>query len=726
MIGDSSLASTRIRCRERFALKIMRTKSERGVPGKSDSRRGVVVLRFTLAGAAIGLLAGLFEAAVLYTTPREPGLLQPDVCFVIWFLAPLMGVSFLGFLGLALGCAAAILGNSSTRIRATLGATGVGIGVAYAVSTETLLRIKLRQLQTLDSLSLTFETLVAAFACSLILTWLWSRWKVRPINMPPSWRHGLWGRMIAAAIGGLLLGVFLWQGARMLPSVAARVGASESYGRPNIVLITLDTVRADHFSTYGYHRPTTPNLDRLAAQGVLFENAIATTSWTLPSHASMFTGLLPHQHGANASWPLDSNEWTVAEVLRRKDYETAGFNANYTYGLAAWGLGDGFDLYQDGTSSVRYNVTRTLAGRIIVAPLYEHYVRFDVLPRHNAEEVNHEVVRWLRGRSERPFFLFINYLDAHDPYRAPPPFEDHFGSVPDSVLRKVSLGAGLHLENPLRAEEHASVVAGYDNCLAFLDEHIGRLLKTLADTPALSNTVVIVTADHGEALGEHGVYGHGVDLHREVLHVPLIVAGPGIPAGRRIDRLVSLRELFPTVLDLALGEKVPFRRMSLRRFWTGEGKTAREDNGLISELSPYAPTNDAPAFMSLMTFKWHLICDSRGRVELYHWPTDPCEKVDLAETSEYQNLVQSLRDEIQERVSFSVRPWRGSGYLFALDRPDYSFVRGATLGLRPPSTRPSGQFRVGASQAYFADNLPSTPTRPRPLNEEMLKSLPYQ
>jgi arylsulfatase A-like enzyme len=707
-------------------LRIIKTKSERGVPGNSDSRRSVVVLRFTLAGATFGLLAGLFEAAVLYTTPREPGLLQPDASFVIWFLAPLMGVSFLGFVGLALGSAAAILEHSHTKIRATLGAAGVGIGVAYAVSTETLLRIKLRELQTLDSLSLTFETLVVTFVCSLILTWLWSRWKVCPINLPPSWHLGLWGRTIAGAIGGLLFGVFLWQAARMLPSVSAKVRPSESYGRPNIVLITLDTVRADHFSTYGYHRPTTPNLDRLAAQGVLFEDAIATTSWTLPSHASMFTGLLPHQHGANASWPLDSSDWTVAEVLRRKEYETVGFNANYTYGLAAWGLGDGFDLYQDGTSSVRYNVARTLVGRIIVAPLYERYVRFDILPRHNAREVNREVVRWLRGRSGRPFFLFINYLDAHDPYHAPPPFEDHFGSVPDLVLKKVSLGAGLHLDNPLTAEGHASVVAAYDNCLAFLDAHIGRLLKILADTPALSNTVVIVTADHGEALGEHGVYGHGVDLHREVLHVPLIMAGPGIPAGRRIDRPVSLRELFPTVLDLALGEKVPFRRFSLRRFWTGEDKTARGDDGVISELSPYAPTNDTPAYMSLMNSKWHFICDSRGRVELYHWPTDPYEKVDLAEVSEYQNLVQSLRKEVVERVSDSVRPWRGSGYLFALDRPGYSFVRGASLGPPPQSTPFSGQLPVGASQAYFVANLPSTPSRSRSLNEEMLRSLPYQ
>jgi len=155
----------------------------------------------------------------------------------------------------------------------------------------------------------------------------------------------------------------------------------------------MDTVRADHLSTYGYGRDTTPNLARLAKEGVLFENAISATSWTLPSLSAIYTGLLPHQSGSNAFRPLNPGWKTIESLLGHHGYATAGFNANYYYGESGWGLGSGFGKYDDDRTTLLYNLSRTLVGRAAVQPLYQNLERYDAFYRRNAADLNADVFR---------------------------------------------------------------------------------------------------------------------------------------------------------------------------------------------------------------------------------------------------------------------------------------------------------------------------------------------
>ncbi|MBZ5545544.1 MAG: sulfatase-like hydrolase/transferase [Acidobacteriia bacterium] len=256
---------------------------------------------------------------------------------------------------------------------------------------------------------------------------------------------------VAIAVAGLVLAHLTRSVAWVSTSHAAQPGLSE---RPNIVLITLDTVRADHLSTYGYHRRTSPNLDRLARQGVVFENAIAPTSWTLASHATIFTGLLPHQHGANESAPLAPGLKTLAAILGSRGYQTAGFSANISYGYAGWGMSDGFGLYDDDGSSLRHNLAKTTAGRHLIAPAYQRLIHYDDFDRRNAAELNRDVARWFNHRSGSPYFLFVNYYDAHMSYLPPPPFAHRFGKPLKDVVRE------MFLSNDVSVSTDATATAG--------------------------------------------------------------------------------------------------------------------------------------------------------------------------------------------------------------------------------------------------------------------------
>ncbi|HVB29048.1 MAG TPA: sulfatase, partial [Terriglobia bacterium] len=437
---------------------------------------------------------------------------------------------------------------------------------------------------------------------------------------------------------------------------------------PNIIFIVLDTVRADHLSSYGYARPTTPNLDRLARQGALFENAIAPTSWTLASHASMFTGLLPHQHGADWASPLPAGPWTLADILRSRGYETAGFAANLDYCQIGWGIGRGFETYVDARQSLRHNLASTVVGAALIQPLYQHFCRFDFLERQDAGEVNEEVFRWFRRRPrpQRPFFLFINYFDTHVPYYTDPPYDHRFGKVSGKLVHK--LFDALQTADPVKgftAGDRTTLIAAYDDCLAYLDAQVGRLLDFLHTSPEGRNTIVIITSDHGEAFGEQGYYSHGYNLYREVLHVPLIIAGPGVPKDVRIQHLVRTQDLFSTVLDLAGGGKTPFSRDSLARFWNPNFTPQPFDNFVVSELVPIFNEGGKQAMISLTTPEWQYIYNSSGRQELYHWIDDPLDQTDLAESAGAQATMGGLRKHLIQVVAESSEPWRGPNYLFA-------------------------------------------------------------
>ncbi len=688
------------------------------------SHHRALVLRFTLLAAIVGFFVGVFEAILLSLSRTVPTLLAPDVRYVIFFLAPLTDALTFGLLGLALGLVSAAMPRLTAWRLATVTAVGIGAVGAFVATSVHVLHVREISLRTVLSSVTPWAWFLAMSALACLGFRLgWHR--VNHFFDPEMPRRPVpLARVLLVAVTLAASGVAYYVANRPNRAASARSIGPIPTGRPNIVLISLDSVRADHVSAYGYPRRTTPNLDRLASQGVLFENAVAASSWSLASLASIFTGLLPHQHGANLYLPLDTGPWTLAEILQSRGYETAGFNSNLGYSQRGWGIGRGFEVYEDDSSSLRHNLAATLVGRTLVKFLYYHLVCPDQFDRRNARQVNGEVLRWLRRRSNRPFFLFINYFDAHQSYLAPPPYDRRFGPISDALVRKVnSLGVALHPDR-LSAGEREELVAGYDNCLAFVDEELAKLAGVLAGLPGGSNTIVIVTSDHGEAFGEHGTYQHGLSLHRELLHAPLIIVGPGIPPGQRVSYPVGLYGLFATVLDLTSGITSPFYQSSLRRFWNSGFQPGAFHDVVVSELIPPLP-DFRPVSISLVTSEWHYIHDSNGRSELYHWPTDREERVDLSHSLQLERIRAQLDELLRDMIEQSVRPWRGAEYLDGLDRPGYSFLREIALGGSSRQKTHSELPRLGVAQSYFAPASSSLPKRPDQMTEELIKSLPY-
>jgi arylsulfatase A-like enzyme len=346
-------------------------------------------------------------------------------------------------------------------------------------------------------------------------------------------------------------------------------------GSPNILLIVLDTVRADHLSVYGYERPTTPHLEDLARRAIRFDQARAAAPWTLASHATLFTGRWPHELAASWMCPMRADVPTLADYLGSLGYATAGFVGNTLYCSYDSGLDRGFAHYRDyrldGLSALRtVHLVDFLLKRIdSLAPALGRTVgsgpgggwlemsirQFTQADRKDAGVVNREFLDWLvrRHQPRRPFFAFLNYVDAHAPYTRPPGTAYRFGRAP--ATRAASLYPSTRW---MRADKtklpwpvRALAMDAYDNGLASIDDRLGELFGELRRRGVLERTVVIVTADHGEGFGEHGLFDHGQSLYRPEVRVPLLIALPsGQAAGRVVDRFISLRDIPATIAEL--------------------------------------------------------------------------------------------------------------------------------------------------------------------------------
>ncbi len=649
---------------------------------------------YAVLGAAVGLSLGFAESARLYFMPRADRFIRPDCSLVIWFLAPLLGEVVFALLGLGLGLVAAWGEDPGRFRRATLMATGAGLTAAYFDLAIRPSYVWIGETVTSRDLTEAVEWFVVAFALAVIAVVLlqFRRSDHSSLDTPPVSRR--WTRLIAVVTLVEVVGLGVFALRRVGPFIPRAAASSPPNSGPNVVLIVLDTVRADHLSAYGYHRPTTPNLERLAKKGVLFENAISPASWTIPSFGSYFTGLLPHQHGASAITPVREQLTTLADVLESRGYETAGFNANSTYGLGAWGLAQGFEVYEDDTSSLERNLAHTLLGRELVERLYEGFVSPSYFGRRVGGKLDHEIARWYEHRSHRPFFLFVNYFDAHNPYAAPPPYNKRFPATSEGPGKPAPSRLGAVVPPSHLGTDRSIIVAAYDDCLAYLDDQVGRLADLFMQSPEWPNTIMIITADHGEAFAEHGTYLHGMNLYRELVHVPLIVLGKGIPAGQRVSHITRTREVFFTILDLVRGGSSQFGSHSFRRFWTPGAPLAPSDDLAISEMDHMT---------SLTTSEWHYIVSDNGHSELYRWITDPGEERDLAQVPEYKPVAQLLHDSMRERVIQTTQPWYGTNYLAILTEADSLSIRGAA------TERAGSRF----------------PKVPNPNDADLLKGLPY-
>ena len=434
---------------------------------------------------------------------------------------------------------------------------------------------------------------------------------------------------------------------------------------PNVLLVVLDTVGTRNLSVYGYERDTTPNLKRLAENGVVFDRALATAPWTLPSHAAMFTGRYGYNLSADWKVPLDGRDPTLAEQLAANGYFTAGFIANTMYCSYEFGLDRGFIHYEDYPVSLGEVVSSlTVLRNMVNRPSLRRLVKNDEeLNRQSAEEINQKFLGWLGGHKDRPFFVFLNYFDAHDPYFPPPPFDRKFGEGRKNPKWSPLLRSGWD-ENHKRMisdAEFQEEIDAYDGAVAYLDDQLGRLFESLRSEGILDNTIVIVTGDHGEEFGEHGLYSHGNSLYLPSVHVPLLVAWPrGVPAGRRIAEPVTLRELAATVGEMS-GLSFSFPGKSLARFWS-DGTDHNSDSPLLSEVTH---VTGRPAWLpvskgdmrSIVADGFRYIRNGDGTEELYNFNEDPLEKTNLATQPEVSTVLENLRKQLD---SFSLSKRSGS------------------------------------------------------------------
>jgi len=420
---------------------------------------------------------------------------------------------------------------------------------------------------------------------------------------------------------------------------------------PNILLITLDTTRRDHLGMYGYARPTSPNLDRLAQDSVVYDNAYAVASWTMPTHASMFTGKLPSAHGANydpegplnlgdgigtqfggyRARPIAENETTLAMLLSEHGYETGGVIAG-PWMLEQFRLGKGFELYDDDGVSA-------LNGR-------------------PAEDVTRAAIEFVDEKQDDAFFLFLNYYDPHSPWFEEPP-RDAEGQVigqpkPFQDLRSVVTNGAI-------TDYTSFANACYDAEIRYMDREIGRLIEHLKLRGLYENTWIFVLSDHGElmgdpVLGETGLWGHGDSLSEAEIHIPFLVKEPG-PNGKkgRDASFVQQTDLLPTICQ----------RLGLPLPGGVQGTVLGQKHLIVGELVklPMMNRTDGPNPKDWRHLgNWNVLVHGKDK---FGWSSNGTHYViDLeADPGERTNLFESRREEAESM--FKVL----AGYLEGLPEP---------------------------------------------------------
>jgi arylsulfatase A-like enzyme len=402
----------------------------------------------------------------------------------------------------------------------------------------------------------------------------------------------------------------------------------------NVLLVVLDTVRAESLSLYGYLRPTTARLDERARAGVVFDRAVATAPWTLPTHGSLLTGRYPFELLADWEQPLGETYPTLAEVLGSRGYATGGFVANLMFTTRLSGLDRGFLRYSDHPLSLPVFATSAWTTRRLFLRAWKYAPSWRDYPdRKYAEDVNREFLFWLDRVGDRPFFAFLNYFDAHEPYELHGDILGTFPPEPPRTRDVVEGGAVRELPYETMRE-----IDAYDTDIAYIDRQLESLFLELERRGVLQNTLVIVTSDHGEHLGDRGLRSHGNSLYSQLVRVPLVFLFDGrLPRGVRIDAPVSLRAVPATIVDLVGLDDTPFPGTSLAEAWSGAGDPHGQGLALSElTLSPFGGVPQGPiaagAMKSLVLGTLHYIRNGDGTEELYDLASDPREFRDLSET----------------------------------------------------------------------------------------------
>jgi arylsulfatase A-like enzyme len=422
----------------------------------------------------------------------------------------------------------------------------------------------------------------------------------------------------------------------------------------NVLLIILDTVRSFDLSLYGFPRPTTPALDRWAKRGVVFDRAYSTAPWTLPSHASIFTGHFPDDMAVDWKTPLGNRKRTLAEALREHGYLTGGFVANLYYCGRESGLSRGFVHYEDYSLSAAMVAWSMSLGRTILGVSAVHRLvgMRDILARKRAPDINTTLLSWLDRRDDgRPFFAFLNYFDAHSPYTPPAKYAAAF--APTEPRQNPQLETRLAWSEAEIERQHNA----YDASLSYLDSQLDSLFRALDQRGLLNNTLIILASDHGEEFYEHGVMGHGNSLYLPGIAVPLVLWGRGWPQGTRVRYPVTLRNIPATVMDY-LNLDNPFPGRSLARHWLAPLQAVASPDSVVSAVNfaprlPKAYPVGGGSLRSVVSDRFHLILRSDLTEELFEIESDPWERHNVVRQARYQEILGILRNQLWSYLEHS-------------------------------------------------------------------------
>ncbi|MEW6074396.1 MAG: sulfatase, partial [Planctomycetota bacterium] len=432
-----------------------------------------------------------------------------------------------------------------------------------------------------------------------------------------------------------------------------RLPARGTPAGPSVIFITVDTLRADHLGCYGYGRPTSPFVDSLAAGGARFTDPSAPAAWTKPSTGTLLTGLYPSRHGAlyhGSRLHLPPGERTLAEAFHAAGYVTAGFVSNPNV-KRVFDFDRGFDEFFDSPVEDTISLAAirgSYFGRILM-DLLRH--EFNWKYENDVRRMNEHVLAWLEVNHEQPFFLYVHYIDPHIPYDPPAEYRRQFASprsgFPLFNARKERVGRDL-----------------YDGEVRYTDDGIRELVEALYRHGRGEDALLVVTSDHGEEFFEHGVLGHGFSLYQPVIHVPLILHGPGIVPGTVVGEPVQILDLPATVLDLAgtgvtrLGDGISFAPLLAAPAAGREGPYFLEN-----EFGQNEGDRRSFVFKGVRSGRWKLVLteantyfppgDPRyGSLALYDLAADPGEERNLIRDEAHRDLVRSLQERLAAHLAF--------------------------------------------------------------------------
>jgi len=588
-----------------------------------------------------GLAFGCREAAL---TIEANAFIQPGHYFWVYLAVPVLGWMMLGIL-LLLACATVVRQvrrDLSPRAALALYVALIAFAGTLSVTTDWIATVSARLTAVGNAPSAYAETALwvvalaiatgAALAGSAVAASSYGR---RCVSWLPHVLRAVVLILVILCVPAIHFFATDWKWAIGLP--AARGGTASA---PNMLLISIDTLRADHLGCYGNDRELTPHIDRLARGGTLFEQAITSSPWTLPAVASILTGLYPDHHGAgkitNGRTPLGrsalpAGSWTLARTLRERGYRTQAIVTN-PYLALQYNLGQGFDGYENMTieSEAVLSFADTTVMRLAA------WLAPGLLVGDRGDAVSRHALRWLsRARARAPFFLWVHYIDPHAPYSRPGTSRHKSMRGDLSVTPASGKQFDLMLSSPdvarlrsgeirLTAKEKEEIHDLYRGEVASVDAAVGTVLDALDRLGLRDRTLVILVADHGEEFWEHGGVEHGHTVYEELVRVPLIIRWPGhVRAGVRIASQVSVTDIAPSVLDLLRLPLPPgLDGVTMVPALRGEQSASRP---VLIENMLFAEERTGLRIGGYKYVRW-----ANGKEEVYNLSSDPAERTDLA------------------------------------------------------------------------------------------------